>query len=74
MKLNEIDNFAEDVAVVEYINRALGTTFEIEQVGGADFKHIRLQNKDGIVFMTDLATMEKVVVGMLAVAKEVRGE
>lgn len=74
MKPEDIASFEQYLAVLKHVNKQLGTTFDIEQMRGSDFTYMRLYNRNGTVFIADLATMGKVCVGMLAVVKELGKE
>jgi len=70
MTLNEIEIYAQDVAVISHVNEQLGTTFAIKQLRGRDFTHIALKSAHETIMIESLDVIDKVCVGLLAVAKE----
>ncbi len=74
MTLDDLEIYSQNVAVINHVNEKLGTTFELIQLRGVDFKHMRLKNAAGTVLLAPLDVIDKVCIGLLAVANELKGE
>ncbi|MDE6397740.1 MAG: hypothetical protein K2L51_00300 [Clostridiales bacterium] len=74
MTLSDIEIYAQNQAILSYVNECLGTTFALRQLRGVDFSRMELRNAAGVVLLAPLEVIDKVCVGMLAVAKEINKE
>ncbi len=74
MQLDEMETYAQCTAVLKYANEVLHTSFELQQLRGRDFQRMRLKNKHGTILLASLEILDKVCVGILAIAKEFAGE
>lgn len=73
-KKHRVEIFAQDMAVITHVNEQLGTTFEIKQLRGRDFQHVALKSAYETIMIASLEVIDKVCVGLLAVAKELAKE
>lgn len=74
MTLDDLEIYSQNVAVINHVNKQLGTTFELVQLRGVDFKKMRLKNAAGTVLLAPLDVIDKVCIGLLAVANELKKE
>lgn len=74
MTLDDLEIYSQNVAVINHVNEKLGTTFELVQLRGANFKNMRLKNASGTVLLAPLSVIDKVCIGLLAVANELKKE
>lgn len=74
MTLDDLEIYSQNVAVINHVNEKLGTTFELIQLRGVNFKNMRLKNAAGTVLLAPLSVIDKVCIGLLAVANELKKE
>lgn len=74
MTLEDLEIYSQNVAVINHVNEQLGTTFELIQLQGVNFKKMKLKNAAGTILLAPLEVMDKVCIGLLAVANELKKE